>query len=150
MFDIILNTHLSDDTISHYMKNNNINDECVDIYIIFNKLSNRRYIQPINIDNHQFDEFHIRFDEICIGDIIKVSYCTNSQRYMLEDEYQSFIGKVFFIDIVNRNILFYNDKFDKQSGKFIKTITSLLRPYCSYFGDQSGYSIFMKKIILDI
>lgn len=143
MSDIILDTHLSCDTMSLYMKENNIDNEIADRSIIFNKLLNRRYIK----DDEQCSEIYVNFDEICIGDIIKVSYCTDSQRYMLEEEYQSFTGKVFFIDIVNKNILFYYDNFDKQSKKFIKTITSLLRPHCSYFGDTRGYSASMKKLI---
>lgn len=138
MSNIVLNTHLSCDTLALYMKENNISEEITDNMIIFNKLSNRRYVQPtdhsLNVENN------IGIDEIKIGDIIKVSYCTDSQRYMFDEEYQTFTGRVFFIDIKNKNILFYYDKFDEKSGKFIKTITSLLRPYCSYYGDHPGYS----------
>jgi hypothetical protein len=67
---------------------------------------------------------------------------------MFLDEYQSFVGKVFFIDDENRNALFYYDKFDKQSKKFIKTITSLSRPYCSYFGDSPGYSTCIQRVVI--
>lgn len=145
MSNVILDVHLSCNTISLYMEENNISEEITDGMIIFNKLSNRRYIQPTDCD--QITESDVSFDEIKIGDIIKVSYCTDSQRYMFDEEYQSFTGKVFFIDTKNNNVLFYYDKFDNQSKQFVKTITSLLRPYCSYFGDQPGYSARTQKLI---
>lgn len=143
MLSIILNTYLAEDTVKKYMKENDIAERIEDNACIFKKLANRRYVHKEFCDQNLVD---VNFDDISIGDIIQVSYCTYSQRYMCEEEYQSFTGNVFFVDSENQNMLFSYDQFDKSTKKFIKIITSLSRPYCSYYGDQQGYFVSMRKL----
>jgi hypothetical protein len=142
MSNIVTNLYLSDDTLKLYTKNNHICDND-DLQIIFNLLSNRRYIYNDKIE-HSLRR--LNFSEISVGDVIKVTYITYSQLKMDYDEYQPFIGKVFFIDEKNHNILFYYDKYDEHKRSFIKTITSSIRPGCSYFGNEDGFVTIFEKL----
>lgn len=136
--------HLSEETIKLYAKERGYLEETIDDIEIFSNLENRRYISDENfefLDNLE----RVKIENLKIGDIVRVSYCTYSQKYMMEEEYQPFMGKVFFIDTINQNVLFYYDKYDRCSKKFIKTITSLLRPHCSYFGESKGHLYVMHR-----
>lgn len=144
MSTFILNTYLAENTLDKYMKENCIDKKTNDDINVFQKLANRRYVHEEKCDQNLIN---VNFNEILIGDVIHVSYCTYSQRYMCEEEYQSFTRKVFFIDNENQNILFYYNQFDKSTKQFVKIITSLSRPYCSYYGDQRGYSLSIYKLI---
>jgi hypothetical protein len=82
----------------------------------------------------------IGLGEISVGDVIYVSYCPNSQKYLYDDEYRPFLGKVLFVDVERNDALFYYRASDNK-----KVIVSLNRPNCSYFGDNKGYGYSLKK-----
>lgn len=141
---IRLNTYFANNTIDLYKKENSIDENNTENEHIFKKLQKLKYVYNSIYCN--YEEHLTNFDEIKIGDTVRISYCTNSQLNMMNEEYQPFVGIVFFIDNLNHNMLIYYDLFDKSSNKFIKIITSLSRPNCSYFGDQRGYSTSIYKL----
>lgn len=76
-----------------------------------------------------------------IGDIVRVTYFPESQKYIEYYEDQSFTGRIIFID--NTNVFFVVvDEFDKNNI----TVKSLEREGCHYFGMTPGYSYIIEQI----
>lgn len=106
-------------------------------------LKNIKNIIPNDIcnenDESKFTKM-ISLNKIEIGDIVLVKYSPYSQSYIDEYDNQKFIGRVFYIDIENDDALLY---FDCE-GK--RTIKSLERDHCSYYGESRGYDYTLFKM----
>lgn len=136
--EIIISPYVSKDTLDQYIESNNIDRNEENHEIIFQKLLKKKYIQSENKFEHKK---YLNFDQLEIGNVINVWYCTDSQKFMDYDEYRQFTGILFYKNNETGDALFYYDHYDIESNKWIKTITNLLRPGCSYFGDSQGYTI---------
>ena len=108
-----------------------------------------------NTNNAQYDITDDIYDNIkmpdrlCdlqIGDIVEISYMPYSQKYLDYDIYQSFIGKILYIDEEHDDALLYHDIYNRKTKKYDRVVLSLDRPGCSYFGDSKGYDYMIKKI----
>lgn len=106
-------------------------------YRQFNPIEAIKNMEPINIS----------FNEIKIGDIIKVSYIPYSQKYIEQCNSYEQIGYIFFIDYDKKNALLYVDKFDELANTYTRLISSVEKDYYSYFGDTRGYDIIFEKYI---
>jgi hypothetical protein len=88
-------------------------------------------------DSHKYNKNYINcFDEkFFIGDIVKVSYIPESQKYIDYYQEQAFVGRIIFVDNENDNAFFVT-----MDEPHTITIKSLLREGCHYFGMTLGYS----------
>ena len=112
---------------------------------IFEELLNiEKYPLMCNLKNIKSQKNSIPLSSINIGDIISLEFMPYSQKYI--DFYdQNIGGKVFFIDVKNDNAFMYYDTYRKSKKKHIRTICSIERDWCSYFGDSRGYAFFIYK-----
>jgi hypothetical protein len=72
-----------------------------------------------------------------IGRTIFVVYYPYSQKYIEYYDEQEVMGKIFFVDEINKDIFMYYDKIVDDNS--VRVIKSLNRDYCSYYGDVRGY-----------
>lgn len=79
--------------------------------------------------------------EYRIGDIVKITYYPESQRYIEYYQDQSFIGRIIFIDDKNDNAFFVVVDDDNKNNV---TVKSLEREGCHYLGMSRGYSYFIE------
>lgn len=86
-------------------------------------------IKPDDKENYYFN------NNIKLGDIVKISYCPNSQKYITFYDNLSVEGIIFFVDTKNDNMLLY---FESPNGYI--NIRSLEVEGCHYFGMTRGYN----------
>jgi hypothetical protein len=110
----------------------------------FQKFQNYNNLDNLYDDLSDLNLETIKLDQISVGDVIYVSYCPDSQKYLYDDEYRPFLGRVLFVDAERNDALFYYCTEDNK-----RVITSLNRPNCSYFGDHKGYGYYLRKSFKD-
>lgn len=76
-----------------------------------------------------------------IGDIVKVTYTPESQKYIDYYQEQSFLGRIIFIDDKCENAFFIVINSDTKNT----VVKSLEREGCHYFGMSPGYSYFIES-----
>lgn len=84
-----------------------------------------------------------------IGNVVKLQFIPNSQKYIDYYEEQNVIGRVFFIDVENDDALIYYDKTN-ENGENVRVVLSFNRPYCSYFGTSRGYDHIISKVTMKV
>ena len=126
---------LSNDVMEHYKD-------------FINQFGTKNSIKIPHIDLNNIQCHNILFNDVQIGDFISVEYFPYSQKYLEHYNEQNVIGKVFFIDYANHDMLLVYDKICKN-GSIKRTIGSFNRWGCSYFGDTKGYSSSISKYITD-
>jgi hypothetical protein len=82
----------------------------------------------------------VNFDDIKIGDCIKIWYCTYSQSYYNYYEKKNVWGIVIFIDKENEDILMIKN----DDNCF--TLCSMEQLGCSYYGTNKGYDPMILKL----
>jgi hypothetical protein len=83
---------------------------------------------------------------IKIGDIVKLEFIPQSQKYISYYSEQNVCGRIIFIDEENDDALIYRDMFDRKNNKNIRTVQSFNREYCSYYGTTRGYDHIVRKM----
>lgn len=129
-------------SIGEYLKREYLDEEYKNIFE--NLLDVAKYPIVSCFEEHTFGDEYTRISDVKNGDVIFVKYYPYSQKYI--DYYQQQIwGKVFFIDVKNDNIFMYYDTYRKSKKKYIRTICSMERDGCSYFGDNRSYDYSIVK-----
>lgn len=100
------------------------------LYIIIKKVIQGQIWKNIKSD----DEENYYFNNIKLGDMVKISYYPNSQKYIKFYDKLSVEGIIFFVDARNDNMLLYS----KSPNGYIN-IRSLEVEGCHYFGMTRGY-----------
>lgn len=91
----------------------------------------------IVIDDPKEKQSHV------LGDVVKVSYCPASQRYISHYEERGFTGRILFIDHESDNMFFL--QIDDSTEKPIE-IRSLETDGCHFFGMCRSYDYFIEKV----
>lgn len=94
--------------------------------------------KQLNYENRSI----ISFEDVKIGDYIKISYCTDSQKDLEYYESKNICGFVIYIDSHNEDIIMI--EID-NSGNFI--FNSMNQLGCSYYGTSKGYTPMILKLI---
>lgn len=121
----ILNIHSSSDTINEFIKQYKLKSTINDSYLIIFK----EYIEKYGIPKKN----NINDDIIRIGSYITISYTPLSQKYIDYYDEEKIEGILFFVtDNKEDGFVFLED-----NDKYI--ISSIVKPFCSYYGDSKGY-----------
>lgn len=137
--NIVLDVIYSDISISKLIQSHNsINN---DLCSILSQISDELKNQPSPDHDTENQNTNIHLSDLQIGDIVRVSYYPDSQKYVEYYDEQKFDGKCLFVDVPNDNAFFevinQNDQND-QAG-LIRTFKSLEREGCHYFGMARSY-----------
>jgi len=121
----ILNIHSSSDTINEFIKQYKLKSTINDSYLTIIK----EYIEKYGIPkkNDTID------DIVIIGSYITISYTPLSQKYIDYYDEEKIEGVLFFItDSKEDGFVFLED-----GDTYI--ISSIVKQFCSYYGDSKGY-----------
>lgn len=100
--------------------------------IFFDEIYDRKNNKPNKILGN-----YCELKDISIGDYVRVQYICYSQTY--SDFYQDIEGYVIHIDDKKNNGLIYNNINN------IICVNSIVKEYCSYYGETPGYCCYISK-----
>ena len=137
IFDIIYNDSMATRFISYYYPifKNKIIDKNIKERKLIKELLKIIINEETIIDNKK--------NEFNIGDIVKISYSSDSQKYIDDYEERGFIGKILFIDNESDNMFFHKIL---ENNNEINIIKSLEIEGCHFFGMSRGYTYIIEKI----
>jgi hypothetical protein len=148
-FDI----HSEPQTLNNFASAHNIliyknesGDDQFDYNVMFSFLSDTSKFKKTELGS-VIESIYTSISELKVGDIVKLQFTPNSQKYIEYYEEQNVMGRVFFIDVENDDALIYYDKTN-ENGEQVRVILSFNRPYCSYFGTARGYNHSILKITM--
>ncbi len=121
----ILNIHSSCDTINEFIKQyklkSTINDSNLTIF--------KEYIKKYGIPKKN----DTNYDTVIIGSYITISYTPLSQKYIDYYDEEKIEGILFFITDSKEDGFVFLENGDTY------IISSIIKPFCSYYGDSKGY-----------
>jgi len=125
----ILNIHSSSDTINEFIKQYKLKSTINDSYLTIFK----EYIEKYGIPKKNDTNDDTNDDTVIIGSYITISYTSLSQKYIDYYDEEKIEGVLFFMTD-NKEDGFV---FLENSNTYI--ISSIVKPFCSYYGDSKGY-----------
>ncbi len=138
IFDIIYDESMANRFISCYypLYENRIIDKNIKKNKLIKELLKIIINEEIVIDKNSKNEYNI-------GDIIKISYSSDSQKYIDDYEDKGFIGKILFIDDKTDNMFLHKIVENNNDCIIIK---SLEIEGCHFFGMARGYTYIIEKL----
>ena len=138
IFDIIYDESMANRFISYYypLYENRIIDKNIKKHKLIKELLKIIINEEIVIDKNNKNEYNI-------GDIIKISYSSDSQKYIDDYEDKGFIGKILFIDDKTDNMFLHKIVENNNDCIIIK---SLEIEGCHFFGMARGYTYIIEKL----
>jgi hypothetical protein len=121
----ILNIHSSRDTINEFIKQYKLKSTINDSYLTIFK----EYIEKYGIPKKN----NIKDDIIKIGSYISIAYTPLSQKYIDDYDEEKIEGVLFFITDSKEDGFVFLENGDTY------IISSIVKPFCSYYGDSNGY-----------